>query len=443
MRAAKTPTKRATATPTKKAGLSDTSSDRSSQPTPDTPLTESSRSHASADGIISIDPNGDVVLRFEHDTKATSQAHSFQVSSSVLKATSKYFERLLQPGRFEEAKKVEESHRLLHQRYGDIATVPADQLPVLDIQDLGRISKVKAIDALLTDFLLILYGKDLPTTPPLGNLANLAIVADRFDALEAAQGYVTRKKILRAIDGKTTMKLDAALSEEKARQRLLVASLLDYPPWMEKYSVRMIVKGWVGKDPDGDAPLWWDLPFRIEEELAFRRECVLETVQSAQSYFLALYTSRERQCKLGYDSSAQCDSFQLGEMVRFFTRAGTLQFRRALFDTSEPTYPYAGDILNLLDSLRQVPEYQIDRFHSHCGIRTRLVPILDLLQECLQLMGICAECWQNDRVGSAWMDAKKPLLWKRSTFRLRAQGCASRHAGLRELFMAAERDWSS
>lgn len=433
--------------PTKKAGTPDTSSDgRSSQPTPDTPLSETPsipEPGTNVAGIINVDPGGDVVLKVEHETQTSKDVYSFRVSSSVLKAKSKYFERLLQAGRFEEATKVEQAHQILRDQYGDPAKAPTEELPVLEIRDLGRISNVKALHALLTDFFSILYGRDLHSAPPVGNLANLAIVADRFDALDAACSYVARKKIVRAIDGKQLPKLEATLAEEKVRQRVLVAGLLDYPAWMEKYSARMITKGWVGKESDEDAPLWWDLPSRIEEELAFRRECVLETIQSLQTHFLGLYTSRERQCKLGYDSSAQCDSFQLGEMVRFFNRIGTLQFKSVLFDSSEPEPPYDGDVFNLLDNMRQVPEYQIDRFHSHCGIRTRLIPLLDLVQECLQSVGLCAECWQKDRAGYAWIEAKKPLLWKRSVFRLRGQGCVGKHTGLRELFMAGERDWSS
>ena len=447
MRAAKTPTKRASATPAKKADLSDTSSnDRSSQPTPDTSLSEASsvpETTSTTSGIFSLDPDGDLVLKIEHGKQSsTIDAYSFRLSSTVLTANSKYFERLLQSGRFEEAKKVENVHEVLRTQYGMPAKAPAEELPILEIQDLGRISNVKAIDALLTDFFLILYGKELLNLPPVSNLANLAIVADRFDALGAVRSYVARKRMVRAIDGKTTPKADAALTEERTRQRILVAKLLDYPTWMVKYSARLILRGWVGNEADVESPLWRDLPSRLEEELAFRRECILETVQSLQTHFLGLYTSRERQCKLGYDSSAQCDSFQLGEMVRFFVRVGMLSLKGVLVDSAEPTPSFEGDIFSLLDSLRQVPEYQIDRFHTHCGIRTRLVPLLDLLQERLQSVGICAECWHSDRVSYAWTEAKKPMLWKRSSFSLRGQGCANRHAGVRELFMASERDWT-
>ncbi len=412
--------------------------------TPTTPSSDASGILTPADNVdevVEIAANGDVVLRIEHQLVAGITVRSFRVSTSNLKTNSKYFQNILQPGRFEEANKIEAIHKTLHERYGDIAQTPSDELPILDIKDLGRIS-VKSIGPLVTDFLNILHSKDTQTSIPVVNLANLAVVADRFDALDVVKNFVGRKKMIRAHDGKTTPRLDAALNEEKVRQRLLVGVLLDYAPWVEKYTARLITKGWTGKESDISSALWWDIPSRIEDELAHRRDCLLETIQSLQSHFLSMYASRERQCKLGYESSLQCDSFQLGEMVRFFMRVGTLQFQGTMVDSSDPPVAYDGDLYLLLDTLRQVPEYQIDKFHSHCGIRTRMVPLLDMLQECLSSVGVCFDCWQEDRHQTSWMLSKRPLLWKKQTFRLRGQGHDNRHADIRALFTAGERDWS-
>lgn len=390
-------------------------------------------------GIIAIDPRGDIVL----DVKHASAGHQFRANTAALKANSKYFAGLLQ-GRFGESDRIEKSHVDLKIKYGSPAKSPAEELSVIHIEDIGRISAVKSIEPLCTDFLHILHGKEPQTSlPPVANLANLAVVADRFDALDTVRAYVRRRKIPRAIDGKTSSKADSSLSEEKVRQRVLVAVLLDYGPWLEKFSARMITRGWVGKEADESAALWWDLPSRLEEELALRRDCILDTFQSLQAYFLRLYTSRERQCKLGYDSSAQCDSFQLGEMIRFFTRSGTLQLQGTILDAAEPPAPYEGDIFNLIDLLRQVPEYQIDRNHSHCGIRTRLIPSLDLITESLYCVGICPDCWSQNRLAHAWMDGKPPLTWKIQTHRLRNPGHRESHANVRALFTATDRDWTS
>lgn len=389
--------------------------------------------------IVELDSQGDVVLNVRHE----SADHHFRASTTSLKANSKYFAGLLQ-GRFGESDRIEKSHAELKSKYGSPAKSPAVELPIIHIEDIGRISAVRSIEPLCMDFFHILHGKEPQTTlPPVANLANLAVVADRFDALDAVCAYVRRRKIPRAIDGKTTAKAESNLSEEKVRQRVLVAVLLDYGPWLEKYSARMITRGWVGRESDESAALWWDLPSRLEEELALRRDCILDTFQSLQAYFLRLYTSRERQCKLGYDSSAQCDSFQLGEMIRFFTRSGTLQLQGTILDAAEPPVPYEGDIFNLIDLLRQAPEYQIDRNHSHCGIRTRLIPLLGLIKESLCCVGICSECWSQNRLEHAWMDGKPPLTWKKETHRLRISGHKELHANVKALFTATDRDWAS
>ncbi|KAF2767380.1 hypothetical protein EJ03DRAFT_276268 [Teratosphaeria nubilosa] len=387
-------------------------------------------------GIINVAAHGDMVLSVELDDK---DAARFRVSQPGLKRHSKVFERLLEPGRFGEGTRVEDELKILRARYNSTLEVPSNELPVVKVKDIGRISHVRSIAALFADFLYVLHGKETVSFPPVPNLANLAIAADFFDAIEVLKSYVKRKKMLQAADGK--MKADGTLSEEKVRQRLLVAIMLDYPPWLERYSIRLITKGWAGKEADISAPLWWDLPMRIEEELAYRRECILDTMQSLQTHFLGLYTARERQCKLGYDSSAQCDSFQLGEMVRFFTRIGTMRFQGAIFDTSEPAEPYGGNIHELLDTLRQVPEYQIDRNHTHCGIRTRITPMLDTLERLVGQLGICPICLEEDRATYLWIDAKRSLLWRKAAPMAVPQGHRSRHVELREVFTATERDW--
>jgi hypothetical protein len=416
----------------------------------DTPATPSSDASSmitppdNEDEIIEIAAHGDLVVKIEHEVSGLSTARSFRVSTSILKANSKYFQNILLLGRFEEATRIEMAHKALRDQYGNSIQMPSTELPVLSIKDIGRIS-VKLIEPLLTDFLYILHGKDTQTFPPVANLANLAIVADRFDSLDAVRNYIRRKKMIRALDGKMTPKADAALSEEKARQRLLVGVLLDYAPWVGKYTARLITKGWTGRETDTSTALWCDIPSRIEEEMAYRRSCVLETIQSLLSHFLSMYTSRERQCKLGYESSVACDSYQLGEIVRFFMRVGTLQLQGAVIHSADPPEPYNGDIYTLLDTLRQVPEYQVDKFHTHCGIRTKLVPLLDMLQECLQFVGVCFECWQQDRSQASWMMSNRPLLWKRQDFRLRGHGHGhdSRHGEIKAMFTAAEREWNS
>lgn len=418
----------------------------------DTP-TKKPASEKEETGIADIaSKNGDLVLQVKHGNALPgSTVHSFRVSISALKAKSKYFERLLETGRFGEGQQIASQHDQLLQKFQDLSLAPDEELPVIRIEDIGRISAVKSIRPLLTDFLLILHGQDTQATPPVSNLANLAIVADRFDALDAVKSHVRRKKVIKALDAKTQPKQDAGLAEERVRQRLLVGLMLDYPPWVDKYSARLIIKGWVGQEADLEDPLWWDLPNRIEEELMLRRDSLLETIQSMQTHFLSSYSSRARQCRLGYDSSPECDSFQFGEMVRFFLRAGTLRLENIIITnennpSSKADVPavYDGDIHLLLDRLKQIPEYQVDRNHSHCGIRTKLVPLADLIAACTLQVGICGECWAEDRHAHAWLGAKRPLKWRKGAdgVSLRAQEHSRRHASVRDFFLAGEKDWS-
>lgn len=416
----------------------------------DTPAKPKAQEDAEPGGVADIAlKNGDLVLQIEHANASLDLTlHSFRVSTTALKAKSKYFERLLEAGRFGEGQQIISQHEALLKKFSSLALVPATELPVIRIENLGRISAVKSIRPLLTDFLLILHDQDTQATPPVSNLANLAIVADRFDALDAVRLHVRRKKVLRALDAKAQPKQDAGLSEERVRQRLLVGLMLDYAPWVEKYSVRLITKGWVGQEAELEDPLWWDLPNRIEEELILRRAAILETLQSIQTHFLAQYSSRTRQCRLGYDTSPECDSFQFGEMVRFYLRAGTLRLENTIaglpHSSESSNDAYDGDIHLLLDRLKQIPEYQVDRNHSHCGIRTRLVPFVDLVSAAMLQAGICGDCWMEDRHAHAWLGVKRPLKWRKQGdgVILRSQEHGRRHASVRDFFLAVEKDWS-
>jgi hypothetical protein len=127
---------------------------------------------------------------------------------------------------------------------------------------------------------------------------------------------------------------------------------------------------------------------------------------------LSLYTSRQRQCKLGYDSSAACDSFQLGEMVKFLSKKGLLflvPFQAASPDDPDYEWPeaYSGDIDNLLALLRQCPSYQIDKNHAHCGLRTKILPIIEYIKDCIDTgVGIKAQRWNTDRPTQTWVPPK-------------------------------------
>ncbi|KAF2247115.1 hypothetical protein BU26DRAFT_566113 [Trematosphaeria pertusa] len=415
-----------------------------------------------------IAPGGDLVLAVCQEEGG--EQFAYRVDSKILRENSRFFENLLSD-RFNEGQRLSaELEALKLAGHSNIADASADALPRIHIVNIGRISISKAsnVQNLIADFLRAVHGQDLAVpNPPVPNLANLAVVADRFDAVTCLSRYVQRRKYLHLIDAKPKGRVSPGLPEERARQKLLVGLLFDHPPWVTRYSKHLIMRDSIqwkpGIEEDHSKALWWDIPYGVEDELIRRRECILETINSLQSHFLKLYTSGERQCKLGYDTSVQCDSFQLGEMVRFFTKLSTLRLQGTIYDNTEPTY-YSGDIDRLLESLRQCSSYQIDRNHSHCGLRVRLIPLLDLIQNQLSLdtgsldIGICAECWNYHRSLYAWSSAKRPVLWAhpKSLTGMRtlaspyirghqrnSSSCLNRHILVRDMFMAVERDWTA
>ncbi|KAH8728201.1 hypothetical protein GQ44DRAFT_702778 [Phaeosphaeriaceae sp. PMI808] len=417
-------------------------------------------------------PGGDLILDVAQDESG--ERYTYRVDSRTLQQSSRYFENLLSD-RFSEGQQLSAALEALRLgEYADMAEVPVDVLPHISIINTSRIaiSKSSAVQNLLADFLRAVHGLDLGTSnPPVANLANLAVVADRFDAVASLSKYVRRKKYLQVIDAKSSGKRNPTLTEERVRQKLFIGLLFDHPPWVTKYSKHLMLRDSVqwrpGVEEDHTKALWWDIPNGVEDEMIRRREHILETINSLQAYFLKLYTSGERQCTLGYDTSLQCDSFQLGEMVRFFHKIDTVRMQGKIYDNTEPTY-YLGDIDRLLLSLRQCSNYQIDSNHAHCGLRARILPLLDLVHNQLKFdsvsldIGICSECWENHRSAYAWMLAKRPLLWthprsfvETRNYRTLAAGmtkkghqrmpssCLSKHVAVRDLFTAVEREWSS
>jgi hypothetical protein len=420
------------------------------------------------DDLLVIASSGDLVLDVSQDEG--SQRYSYRVDSKTLQQNSRYFENLLSD-RFSEGQQLAASLTALKiAGHASLADAPVESLPRIPIVYAGRIaiSKASSIRNLVADFLRAIHGLDLAVpNPPIANLANLAIVADRFDATACVLKYVQRKKFLQLAEAKSKGRSSLALTEERVRQKLLIGLLLDHPPWVTRYSKYLIMRDSVQWGPDVEEDhtkaLWWDIPNGIEDEMIQRREYILETINSLQAHFLRLYTSGDRQCKLGYDTSLQCDSFQLGEMIRFFTKIDTLRMQGKIYDNTEPTY-YQGDIERLLATLRQTSSYQVDSNHAHCGLRVRLMPLLDMLQDHLSLstgnsdIGICGECWNDHRSEYAWSLAKRPVLWTaprhitnsrtlaNTASAKRPQnmssGCLSRHVAVRDLFMAVERNWT-
>ncbi|KAG8624372.1 hypothetical protein KVT40_007439 [Elsinoe batatas] len=399
-----------------------------------------------------ISERGDLILLFQHEQSGDVHRAKFKVDSVITRKASPYFEVLLDPSRFEEGRRVATmlaSFRIQEPRHDE--SIPdrdtdqehvAQDLPEVVIEDIGRISPVKSIALLLTDFLRLLHSQSLVAShpPPLANLANLVAVFDRFSALPILESYAHAHHLFTLLDAKSKPR---ALPEEKLRQRSFVALHLDHPPWLIQSTQRLIQTTTFQASSPTD-PAWTDLG-SLEDELHARRIAVLDTVQSIQSFFLAQYSSRTRQCRLGYDSSAACDSYQLGEAVKFFSRSGTFSLVGSLLPDEDATV-WGGDLLEILEKWKMCPEYQIDSNHHHCGIRTRLLPILERMERAIEDVGVCGDCWRDHRDEYAWSRAKGPLIWRRDE-PVRGTGlgverrCLSRHLALRDMCLAKDRVW--
>ncbi|MCJ1304805.1 hypothetical protein MMC08_007618, partial [Hypocenomyce scalaris] len=274
--------------------------------------------------LVNIGDNGDLILAIADS--GCSATHSYRVSTTALRHASTYFDNLLDPRKFNEGTTVNARLATLRKRYSNISQVPPTDLPKIVIADVGQFPKGACCRSIIEPFLDILHGSAASLTtrmiPTAHNIALLAIIADRFSSFLPVSEYVKREGLHTSKQDAKEIKRNIPAGDKESfwRQRVLTGMLLNVETWVTQYSSRLIIEGsrrWIQRDnpeDDEDEALWCNLPSGLEEELAYRRACVLDTINSLQNHFLALYTSKQRQCKLGYDSSPQCDSFQLGEM---------------------------------------------------------------------------------------------------------------------------------
>lgn len=95
-------------------------------------------------------------------------------------------------------------------------------------------------------------------------------------------------------------------------------------------------------------------------------------------------------------------------MIKFLTKKGLLtlvpfQLASDTYDELPWPVPYAGDITSLITLLRQCPSYQIDKNHTHCGLRAKIVPALNVLEGCIdRYIGVDAKAWKKDKSLATW-----------------------------------------
>ncbi|KAK7413138.1 hypothetical protein QQX98_007964 [Neonectria punicea] len=344
---------------------------------------------------------------------------AYRTSLATLKQHSKYFSNLLSNSQFREARLISDAHGRLAERKVKPSEADIRDLPWIPIADDDEATKAAGRENVMEDILNIIHQRPPKTTrATMSYVTTLAIVADRFDCVSGVaralnsdlkfKWPLTTGKPLQAEDGKPTD------TEQALRQKILVAWLLGQPMRFHQSTRELILRGsslWSEfHDVDADmTAAWWNLPDGIEEELRYRRERILTTIASVQRHFLAQFSSRERQCKLGYDTSAACDSFQLGQMLKFFL-AKNLLFLADFSPTSLDAVPDTAmvDVEELLSTLQQCPSYQVDKNHTNCGLRVRVEPILVYMRSMLSanVIAVPHADWKRRRADVSWATSK-------------------------------------
>ncbi|KAL8380716.1 hypothetical protein RB595_005139 [Gaeumannomyces hyphopodioides] len=329
------------------------------------------------------------------------ETHRYRVELAVLTRQSEYFRALLgADSRFGEARDVAAALEALDLRGVDPRDVEdAGQLPAVDVTDDDEATRSALRHHALADLLRILHGAPPevrhPSVLTMRHVATVAVLADRFGCAQP----VSRS-------------LSAELRFKWPATRLKAAG-----------SAGGTDGGDVGGGIGG---------LRLENEEVLRQRCWL-----------------------GYDSSPACDLYQLGQMIKFFSGKKLL----FLVDFSSTSFERVAefgttDINHIISLLAQAPSYQIDRHHTNCGLRTKILPVLEYIKAMISsnVLSIPRREWKEDRARQSWMQSgddekqeRRPFRFGRSVVnddRLRYEGAMATDRMARELFTAESWDWS-
>ncbi|EED21369.1 conserved hypothetical protein [Talaromyces stipitatus ATCC 10500] len=428
--------------------------------------------------IISRD--GDAVLEYiDTDSQKNVTHHRWQVSSDRLIETSPFFSALLDPNKFSEGRRFVESKcrasttPTLDIGCNDIsAEESTERLPLVGL-NLFRLMGKHRIESLELFLKVLLSAHDVDliskmeseiARQPVPVIAGLIEVADVFSSSDMVSVSLEHANYRPSIKGIPSLEVFSSsllkLSDERLRQIIYIAMFIQHDTIFRVASHALVLIGSVR---------WLDGGIGLNKSGRHRWSYFDNGLEDLQAHFLRAYgalendaehkrpqpkhnmlmtavlsTSRPFQCRWGFDNSKACDSFHLGEMVRFFTmRSKTIFVGSTLIDPGyengseeedddndddnedeekshvrtsvahEKTRPYdeavdrtAGvastDILSITSSLRQIPDYQIDINHTGCGIRRRLLPLLD-----------CIDGFIGHR--RAFVGVTDVMMWKSST----------------------------
>jgi len=227
----------------------------------------SSQSGLDDERFIRIKDDADLVLDVE---VSPGDGHILYLVTAVkLRDSSPYFRNLLDPEKFSEGVRLTAVQRTLRERYRSWGDVPPNELPRIPITDIGQLSSHLRHEEAMTAFLRVLHGvsPQVNSASP-SSLANLVVVADRFDGLSSIRELVRKHHGL--YNAIATKWLHSTYKEEPIRQILLSGMLLNIPQWVTSCTTRMVNHGsrcWgsvaEGVDEEWKA-LWWTLPNGFE-----------------------------------------------------------------------------------------------------------------------------------------------------------------------------------
>ena len=129
-------------------------------------------------------------------------------------------------------------------------------------------------------------------------------------------------------------------------------------------------------------------------------------------------------------------------MIRFFARKGLLR-NESTYEATPEEGPeaYVGSVEIIIARLRECTSYQIDDFHRHCGLRSRLIPILDTISP-LKQVWICLDCWKRDKSEESWVENPHEGTWHWAAKKARYHGDCRAHRWAKAMYTAAKRDWT-
>ncbi|KAJ5131325.1 uncharacterized protein N7515_007364 [Penicillium bovifimosum] len=476
--------------------------------------------------IISV--SGDLILEYiaPGTSSLSNSKRKWQVASKCLTSNSPYFQALLDPTKFSEGRQFSAQKQAWNEsQTADLASQHA--LPTVKLPEI-RSTSLCGEDAIEL-FLKILCFESLDETERTVfenelRVQSTSLVARMIDLADSFSSTSIIRKVLQRVGymyGKTKVALLSrvtpallGLKEDRTRQIIFIAAFLDDSRLRRIMTHVLLVAGsrlWANglEDPEEENLRWKHLPDGLEEEIYYRRQCVLNTITDLQAHFLRVYggledpdnarsaannrtlgaaftasahtllQSRRFQCRGGFNNASQCDLFQLGQMIRFFSmRAKTIFLGSTLIDpdfdlnpegdhtvgearNDQPSGPPT-DIAAIIASMKQFPDYPIDEAHTGCGVRRRIMPALECVEKFIWddrgLLGIAPDYKDPTRPSkwTAWADhpRKKHMVdisfarvtavyYPSAPTKNRVTRSTSHDELGRLLFTAARRDWSA